>query len=253
MRGVSVMRDSWDAAAAVRHELAWPVRPFAARFATHAGWPSLEDLNRALGGAVSFVPCPPRRRHRRRAPVAASELYDGRIALAGEVPTRLCCWHDFFNALVWAAWPRAKRRLHERQHQAIAERVAGPTFRLPSARTRELDRLAMLDEGGVVLLAGPEHADALRSALAQGDEAAVRALLAAGAAELIVFGHAVLDHLRTGAVGSGLYARAEVVTAPAGLPPDRSARLAVADEELARALSERRAPEPGPVAALRLE
>jgi len=246
-RGVAVGRDVWDAASVARHELAWPIRAHAARFAASPDWPSIDELNDtladALAGSARFVPCPPRRRHRRAAPITAKDLYDGRIALDGEVPTRLRSWHDFFNALVWATWPRAKRRLHERQHEAIAARVAVPTWRLPPTRTPELHRLAMLDEGGVVLLAAPGEAAGLRAALAQGDDAAVARAVSESSAELLVFGHALYDHLREGG-GQRLFARAEVVPAPTDLPPDRATRLAVADETLARALEDRRAPEP---------
>ncbi len=252
-RGVAIGRDVWDAATVARHELAWPIRALAARFAAFPEWPSIDGLNHTLAdvlaGTARFVPCPPRRRHRRSAPVEASDLYDGRIALDGEVPTRLRSWHDFFNALVWAAWPRAKKRLHERQHEAIAARVAVPAWRLPSTRTPLLDRLAMLDEGGVVLLAEPGPAAELAAALARGDEAAVARARAEGSADLLVFGHALYDHFREGR-GHRLFARAEVVSAPSGLPPERATRLALADQELARALAEHRAPEPAAGASL---
>lgn len=221
--------EPWDAEAAARHELAWPIRPFAERFAACADWPSIEELGDrladAIAGHVTFVPSAPRRRHRRRAPVTSGDLYDGRIVLSREVPSRRRSWHDFFNALTWAAWPLSKRALHARQHEAIAARVRAPTFRLPSARTPEQDRLAMLDEGGVVLLAGP------------------------GASELIVFGHALFDHLREARFP--VFARPEVLVVT-DVPAERGARLALADAMLARALEDGRAPTPHPVAALDL-
>jgi hypothetical protein len=69
------------------------------------------------------------------------------------VPTRPRSWHDFLNALVWGRFPRAKRALHERQHGELVSSVPAGAKHLPGARSREHDALALLDEGGVVLLA----------------------------------------------------------------------------------------------------
>lgn len=100
-------------------------------------------------------------------------LYDARITLDRVVPTRARSWHDLMNALVWGTFPQAKRALHARQHRAIAERLAPGARTLPPARTRELDALALLDEGGVVLLGS-------------------------GFAGTIVFGHAIYESLALG-------------------------------------------------------
>ena len=61
---------------------------------------------------------------------------------------------------MWAAFPKAKAALHARQHRAVQawarERSTmlddHTVDRLPNGRTRELDALALLDEGGVLLL-----------------------------------------------------------------------------------------------------
>jgi hypothetical protein len=167
----------------------------------------VQSLDRVFGGddsaPVRFVPAAPRPRRGRRPPaVDVDALYDARITLERVVPTRARSWHDLMNALVWGTFPRAKRALHARQHRAIVERVAPGARTLPPARTRELDALALLDEGGVVL---PE-----------GD-----------VARAVVFGHAIYESLALGvppAVVAG-------IALNAGAPSD-------VDEELARRIED---------------
>jgi hypothetical protein len=129
-----------------------PIVPVAKIFADYTEWPAPADLDRALAerAGVRFVLAKPRPR-RQRGPVDVREMYDARIA-RGEVPTREHNWHDFLNALVWATFPRSKATLHARQHRAIAEWAGADVVRkLPNARTRELDVLALVDEGGVIV------------------------------------------------------------------------------------------------------
>jgi len=82
--------------------------------------------------------------------------YEAHIGTTGEVPTRLRNWHDWFNALAWCAWPRAKAALNARHLRALArgEVKRGP-FR---------DAATLFDECGVVLAVSDERmADALRN------------------------------------------------------------------------------------------
>jgi hypothetical protein len=139
-------------------------------------WPSLDDLNDRLGPHVNPAALRPVRfaaatpRSRRAKLRAVESLYDVRIHRDGEVSTRLANAHDLFNALVWATFPRAKRALARRQHDAHLARLGAEVRALPNARSREQDTLAMIDEGG--LLVGPDG-----SAL---------------------FGHALYEHLYDG-------------------------------------------------------
>src|SRR6202044_2198544 len=160
--------------------------------------PPVQAFDRVFGvercdAPVRFVPAAPRPRRRRR-PFAldVSALYDARITIERVVPTRARSWHDLMNALVWGTFPRAKSALHARQHCAIAERVAPGARTLPPARTRELDALALLDEGGVVLLGGDP-------------------------AWAVVFGHAIYESLALGIPPS-------VVAAIALEPSERTPR-----------------------------
>lgn len=129
----------------------WPIAPAALRFADRSDWPAPEELE---APGVRFIPATKPRRSRRRLPRAASG-YDTRV-LAGEVPTRPRSWHDFLNALVWATFPASKRALHARQARAIEASLAEGAGALPNARSREHDALALLDEGGVIVLESPE-------------------------------------------------------------------------------------------------
>jgi hypothetical protein len=130
-----------------------PIVPAAKIFADYTDWPTPADLDRELGAraGVRFVVAK-RRPRRQRGPVAVGDMYDAQIA-RGEVPTREKNWHDHMNALVWATFPRAKKALHARQHTAIRNWVGGAEVvrHLPNARTRELDALALIDEGGVLV------------------------------------------------------------------------------------------------------
>jgi hypothetical protein len=146
-------------------------------------FPPVATIDARLGDAagVAFVPA------ERGMP------YDATIALEGRVPTRPRSWHDLLNALVWATFPRAKRAFHARQHRALD---AAPHRR---ARTRELDALALFDEGGVILVAG------------------------CGASRAAIFGHAIYETLVLG--GEDPTGAAIVLEAA---PGDEDAALAAA-------------------------
>jgi hypothetical protein len=133
-----------------------PIAEAARAFAELTDWPTAGEIDRALGAraGIRFV-IAARRPRRKRGPVDLDSLYDAHI-VRGEVPTRERHWHDFLNALVWATFPRAKAALHARQHRALVAWARGGAPResivekLPNARTRELDALALIDEGGVL-------------------------------------------------------------------------------------------------------
>jgi len=195
----------------------------------HADFPPVEALARVFAGRapVQFVRARPRRS--RRAPLDARALYDARITIDRAVPTRERSWHDLMNALVWGAFPRAKLALHARQHRAIAERLTPGTRTLPPTRTRELDALALLDEGGVALLA--QDPQATHEALATKRGEVLRAHIASGAADAVVFGHAIYESLALGV--------APAVVAGLALPRDKGEDLASnADRALATAIQD---------------
>ncbi|WP_437827625.1 DUF3025 domain-containing protein [Sorangium sp. So ce1153] len=234
----------WDPLFHEKSRLYWPIRPRAEAFARSAGWPPVEDYNRALGEGfpVRFAEQAPRpRRRRRRGPLDPAALYDARIHVEGRVPTRPSNWHDFLNMLVWAAFPRAKAELHARQHRAIAARLDPGAASLPPARTRELDGLALLDEGGLLLLYD-EHAHAhARRAPLPGDASdlrrcadEVREAVQRGEAAALVFGHALYESLLQR--GPTVHAMVQPLPCEGPLPAAPDALVSLADARLCDAL-----------------
>lgn len=117
-------------------------------------WPNLLELSdlarrggvqTASGLDLKFVPAPARRRRRGASRPPLGPSYEQRIYEHGEIQTRSHNWHDFFNALAWILFPQVKAALNARQVLAARPGVV---------RTREQDRLAMMDEGGVLIIDG---------------------------------------------------------------------------------------------------
>ncbi|MGO9835178.1 MAG: DUF3025 domain-containing protein [Polyangiaceae bacterium] len=178
-----------------RDALFWPLARAARALGPHDDFPPVEEFPRVFEAhpPVRFVAPNPRRR--RGSPVDVNALYDGRITIERAVPTRPRCWHDLMNALVWGTFPKAKLALHARQHRLIAKRI-GPDARGLPPRSRELDALALVDEGGVVVLASdPEAAQA---SLRTGRPGMLGAMVESGAADALVFGHAIYESLALG-------------------------------------------------------
>ena len=195
LRKVREAASAFDARFFERDSRFTPITPVAEMFAECKDWPDVTTIDRALAerASVRFVVAA-RRPRRQRGPVALEDLYDAHIA-RGEVPTRERNWHDFLNALVWATFPKSKLALHTRQHRALQawartnastnvddERVA----RLPNARTRELDALALIDEGGVLMVDGSGAGGTSRDMDGndRDDEREV---------ERVIFGHAIYE------------------------------------------------------------
>ena len=207
----------------------WPltaaVEALAGRIAEAGGAPTFpppEVIDAALGtlANVRFERQRPVSR-RRRGPRDPSMMYDARIIHAGCVPTRPGSWHDLMNALVWATFPLAKRALHERQHGLVVLPAPGVSARRP----RELDALALLDEGGLVVVA-PEALD---------DEDAVAGALMRHEATAIVFGHAIYEGIilgREAPLGSAICVRGNPVAV-------RDVLLAHADRALSGTIADR--------------
>ena len=185
-------------------------------------------------------------RPRRAPPQPVSERYDVVIDARGEIPTRSGNWHDLFNALVWASFPRAKSRLSARQRRLHEDRARRGDDR--NARTRGQDALALLDEGGALSLCAPGDLDAFTRELI---DRPLAEMVREGRARVLLFGHAALEHL---VHGDGV--RAAViplaVRGPWGALDDVRAR---ADLALAEALDDDDAfagPPPWPAAPVGL-
>ncbi|MFO0570555.1 MAG: DUF3025 domain-containing protein [Polyangiaceae bacterium] len=189
----------------------WPIASFAARFADRADFPEPPELDVLVSdGSLRFRPATGRPR-RRPLPVDVRSLYDGRILLDGIVPTRRRSWHDYLNALVWAAFPRAKRALHAEQLGELRSAIDANAGRLPNARSRRHDALAIVDEGGVLVLRAEREVP-------------------------IVFGHALFEELVI--LARSVVPRAILLDVE-HVPEARSEQLELADSSLAARLRDR--------------
>jgi hypothetical protein len=221
--------------------------------AAHADWPLCEQLNAWTDAQVSLDPLDPLVPRARRVRFAAAEressngssgikdtLYDQLIVQRHTVRTRERHWHDVMNALVWAAFPQAKWELHARQSKLVEQMLhSGHRNRSPMH-----DTLAMLDEGGVVVLAEPSLCDAIHARLCAKDRSALEHALVTHRASLIVFGHGILESIALRAQLCDVYAY--VCVLPATLEHDAAKNplkdRTFADTQLACALREERAP-----------
>lgn len=123
-------------------------------------WPDLSFYNaiasrrllaRPDGVALTFIhqPKKPSRWRRRLAATSANDRYDQSVLGRGVIPTRMGSWHDLFNNISWLLFPEAKYALVERLGASYANRTPIDLERR-QFRSREGDRLAILDEGGVI-------------------------------------------------------------------------------------------------------
>jgi hypothetical protein len=210
----------WDPLFLQRSPWFWPLGAAAAHFVQLPDWPTREQLDAmyrslAAGHAdvapLRFADNVRKQDKREQGRVRLDRLYDGRIAEHGEVPTREGDWHDFFNALCFATFPRAKRGLHQRQYSVLQGRVPAAATRLPDVRTREQDALTLFDEGGAVIAAERDAAREL-SAVEQGERPPLlRALCERGRARVVPFGHALFEHLVEGLRCPGGFTQTVVV------------------------------------------
>ncbi|MCP5269492.1 MAG: DUF3025 domain-containing protein [Zoogloeaceae bacterium] len=82
-------------------------------------------------------------------PVSDGMGYEARIAATGVVETRPDNWHDWFNALVWLSYPRAKAALSARHASELEQSEATAAVGRGHAR----DAMTHFDECGAVVVA----------------------------------------------------------------------------------------------------
>jgi hypothetical protein len=135
-----------------------------------------KTIRQRTGKSVSFVP----------AEDLPAVAYEQHIFDTGEICTRQDNWHDLFNALVWARFPRTKSAMNASHHAEMS--VSSNTMRGPVR-----DALTLFDECGVVVVGSHP---ALLHALAKRDwQVAFCEQRQAWQKELGVFvpGHALLE------------------------------------------------------------
>ena len=110
-------------------------------------WPTHDELTAAAAGVATSRGMALRFVNPREHTDRERRYYELRIAESGEVETRPGNWHDFFNALAWIAYPRAKAAINA-QHAAILEERGEEESR---RRSPARDALTLFDEGGVIV------------------------------------------------------------------------------------------------------
>ncbi len=90
------------------------------------------------GQAVKFVP----------SQALCGIDYEMHILQTGQISTRENNWHDLFNALVWARFPRLKSAINALHCREISQQSRAAT-RMPRGRLR--DALTLLDESGAIV------------------------------------------------------------------------------------------------------
>lgn len=191
-----------------------PPRPDAAAVAELAERFPIHGEN---GRRIRFVP-----------PQADGLAYECRIWESGEVETRPDNWHDFFNALVWFAFPLTKVAVSARHVRAMT----------PSGEPRGTvrDVLTHFDECGIAVLSSqPALLELLRNfewkQLFVEQRAAVRQHM-----RFVVFGHATYEALLK--PYRGLTAKAILYEVDAAwLEQPLAARLGDLDARLAKDLA----------------
>lgn len=200
-----------------------PLRPWLARFPPypdHRAVAALAESSPILTGQglpIRFVP-----------PQADGLVYECRIWETGEVETRPDNWHDFFNAIVWFAFPKTKCAVSARHVAAM--QAAG------EARGTVRDALTHFDECGIAVVSSNPHLlDLLRhfswkQLFVTQRQAVCRDM------RFFVFGHATYEALL--APFRGLTAKAILYDVEAAwLSGSSAAQLADVDAWLARDLA----------------
>ncbi|HMM58166.1 MAG: DUF3025 domain-containing protein [Xanthomonadales bacterium PRO7] len=146
------------------------------------GWPDVALLNACRPDtSFRFVAQTPEL-------LADGKHYEQRIFERSEIATRERNWHDLLNALVWLRFPEIKRALNARQVAEIAK--AGP-----KQRTRAQCALTHFDEGGVVVVVrDPQLLTSWDAHDWHGLFWRERGAWSDGRIEIVVFGHALLEH-----------------------------------------------------------
>lgn len=117
-----------------------PIQASAMLFESLGKLPDVREINNLLiVDGIKFVP-------QAQKSTLFEDHYEPGIFLRGEVQTREHNWHDFFNALVWHQFPKAKRTIN-RLHYDLQK------SRFPDKERRPAENmLTIFDEHGVVAI-----------------------------------------------------------------------------------------------------
>lgn len=156
--------------------------------------------------------------------------YEARIAERGEVETRPDNWHDWFNALVWLTFPRAKAALSARHAAELARHNEAADGR--PARGGVRDAMTHFDECGAVVVAEDAELLDLLAAFRWRELFVERRPQVLAGLRVFIFGHATYEALL--APFRGLTAKCVLrPVAPGWLAQPAAAQLAAIDDWLA--------------------
>ena len=133
-----------------------------------------------------------------QAALPAGTAYEAFISDTGHVPTRRNL-HDFFNALVWLAYPLAKAQLNALQAAELIRRQAddaspvGPGGR--STRGVVRDRATIFDENAAILVSADPAIESALQAHCWQDALVSRRAAFGVSCEVRLFGHALIEKL----------------------------------------------------------
>ncbi|MFW7378687.1 MAG: DUF3025 domain-containing protein [Oligoflexus sp.] len=189
----------------------------------HGDWPSRQQLSRYLeergklcygqSFKLQFSPPPSFGKRRRRrlkqesaeAFAAAQYLarYETQIFEHHAIPHRLKNWHDLMNAAIWLRFPLSKLELHRQAYRLYQEELAlleQSTANIThlTGRSRRLDHLTCLDEGGIILLVPSQQWDEVCVEVASRDLLQKGRMLENWQYPLFIFGHGVWEELLAG-------------------------------------------------------
>lgn len=154
-----------------------------------AAWPTLAALNElAKNSPIGAATRMPRFVAQTSGLIGDGLHYEQRIAERGQIATREHNWHDLLNALVWLRFPALKAALNARQ---VGEIVQVGT----KQRSRAQCALTHFDEAGViVLLRDPDLLGLWDAHDWHGLFWSERSAWHDGRIQVLVFGHALLEH-----------------------------------------------------------
>lgn len=152
-------------------------------------WPTLASLDAALAAPLHPVSGVPLHFIEQTPALLEDGLhYEQRIFTRGQIATRSENWHDLFNALVWIEHRALKAALNARQVSDLAR--VGITQRTPGQCA-----LTQFDEAGAIVLLRDPSLLALWDAHDwHGLFWRERTAWSDGRLQLLVFGHALLEH-----------------------------------------------------------
>lgn len=128
-------------------------------------------------------------RENREAGQPTLRRYETSILEFGEIPMRERNCHDYFNALIWKRFSRAKYALHERAYLSYLEFGRAVTGNLRNDLT---DALTRFDEGGLIYFADGD-AEAARELFRTLDHEAKAAFVQGKTERFEIFGHGLLE------------------------------------------------------------